>query len=46
METISDERNNMLNINYENLTVIEACYLLSNNNGYMDGDKKCITIEV
>jgi len=45
METIPDERNNMLTINYDNITVIEACFLLSNNDGYMDGDKKCLVIK-
>jgi hypothetical protein len=32
-------------ITYDLLTVMEAVYILSNNNGYMDADKKCMVIE-
>ena len=35
----------MITIDYELLTVLEASYLLSNNNGYMDGDKKCVVLQ-
>ena len=35
----------MLEINYNNLTVLEAAYLLSNYSGHMDGDKKCVVLQ-
>ena len=34
----------MIMIDYSTLTVFDAVYLLSNNNGYFDGDKKCVVI--
>ena len=40
------EGNTYLSINNNLITTIEACYLLSNYNGYMDGDKKCLRIKL
>jgi len=34
----------MLTIDYNILTVQDACYLLSNYNGYFDGDRKCLVV--
>jgi len=34
----------MLQISYEYLTVMDMLYLLSNNDGYLDADKKCLVI--
>ena len=34
----------MIEISWKNLTVFEMWYLLSNNEGYVDGDKKCVVI--
>jgi len=44
METIYVKRRTMLTIDYKQLTVFEAVYLLSNYDGYMDGDNKCLRI--
>jgi len=35
----------MLQVNYSLVTVQDAVYLLSNNNGYFDGDKKCLILD-
>ena len=35
----------MMEINYNNLTVLEAVYLLSNYKGIMDGDKHCVVLQ-
>jgi len=35
----------MITIDYKLLTVFDACYLLSNNEGHMDGDAKCLVLE-
>jgi len=35
----------MLTISYKFITVFEACYLLKNFNGYLDGDKKCLVLK-
>ena len=35
----------MVNIDYQYVTVFEACYLLKNLGGYMDADKKCLVIK-
>jgi hypothetical protein len=35
----------MLTINYNMVTVMETMYLLSNYDGYLDGDKKCLIIK-
>jgi hypothetical protein len=34
-----------LSISYNLVTVQEAVYLLCNNTGYMDADKKCINLK-
>lgn len=44
MERIPNERNNMLTIDYKNITVIEACYLLSNHDGNLDADNKMLVL--
>jgi len=45
LERISYDRcKKMLTINYHLLTVLEASYLLSNYDGYMDADKQQIVI--
>jgi len=44
METTTFKGDAMIEINNSIITVFEACYLLSNNKGYMDGDKKCLVI--
>lgn len=35
----------MLTYDYKFLTLLEMSYLLSNNDGYCDGDKKCVVIK-
>ena len=35
----------MLQVDYSLVTVQDAVYLLSNNNGYFDGDIRCLVIE-
>jgi len=37
----------MFTISYKqfNLTLLDMVFLLSNNDGYIDGDKKCIVIK-
>jgi hypothetical protein len=35
----------MLTISYDYFTVFEACYILKNFSGYLDGDKKCLVIK-
>jgi hypothetical protein len=35
----------MLEIQTNKITVFEVVYLLSNNDGFMDGDKKCLMIK-
>jgi len=34
----------MIEISWKNLTIFEMWYLLSNCEGYVDGDKKCVMI--
>ena len=34
-----------LDIDLKLITVMEAHYLMKNNYGWIDGDKKCLTIE-
>ena len=46
MEGISYERPEGLEISYSFLTTMEMLYLLSNNDGYLDGDKHCLVIPV
>ena len=43
METSGD---GMLSISWDNLTMLEMVYLLSNNVGWVDGDKKTIEVMV
>ena len=45
MERILDKRYDMLTIDYNTITVMDACFLLTNNNGYMDADKQCLIIK-
>ena len=35
----------MITIDNNMITVFEACYLLKNFNGFMDGDKHCVVIK-
>ena len=35
----------MITIDYRLLTTLEAVYLLSNNNGYLDADKQQVVID-
>ena len=35
----------MLTIKNDRITVTETIYLLSNYDGYIDGDKKCLVIK-
>jgi len=35
----------MISISWQNVTLLEAAYILSNNSGYIDGDKKTIELE-
>ena len=35
----------MLTIKNNMVTVLDAVYILSNNDGYMDGDKQCLVIK-
>lgn len=41
-ETIWEE--DMITINYDLLTLFDMVFLLSNYDGYLDGDKKCLTL--
>jgi len=34
----------MLTVSYNNVSVLEAIYLLSNNDGYFDADLKSVVI--
>lgn len=46
MERISDVRGKkMIEIRYELLTVLDTIFLLSNYEGFLDGDKGCLIIE-
>jgi len=40
------ERERMLTINYDLVTLQEAVFLLSNHNGYLDGDKQQLVIKL
>ena len=35
----------MISISWQNVTLLEAVYILSNKSGYIDGDKKTIELE-
>ena len=35
-----------LSISWKNITILDMIYLLSNNDGYIDGDEKTIHIDL
>ena len=45
MERIPNERYNMQRLDYNTITVVEACNLLSFLDGFMDADKQCLIIK-
>jgi len=46
MVATKGKNDGMLSISWDNLTVLEMVYLLSNNVGWVDGDKKTIEVMV
>ena len=46
MERIPIEGYKGLEISYQFLNMYEMLFLLSNNNGFLDGDKRCLVIPV
>jgi hypothetical protein len=37
---------NAITIDYDKIKLIDALYLLTQNEGYMDGDKKCLVLQL
>ena len=35
----------MIEISYDKITVMDLCFLLSNYDGFCDGDKRCVVIK-
>ena len=46
MMATKEKNDSTLSISWDNLTVLEMVYLLSNNVGWVDGDKKTIEVMV
>ena len=46
MMATKEKNDSTLSISWDNLTVLEMVYLLSNNVGWVDGDKKTIEVRV